>query len=181
LAVETHEQGVKIMAGIKIGKESNLRFDGQWVTNNYWMAKGPHVKVSLKTAQGLIDAGIPFSKDKYSLDLDTGEGCADFDNARIVEQAAPNEADNACNPTALIYEDSNGAYRVCKHASGRVVALDLAYSSLWEGCCMYQAAPLTSVSVYRNDEDLVAIVMPCNVTDDMSRHLQFVATGLTKE
>ena len=165
------------MATMKIKKDETIRFDGTWITNGFWMSHRNRITLSDKAMQGLIEAGIPFSRRSHG-EIETGDDVMTFDHERVMpEESTPG---SQLVPTKFIYDVfDHGALtqcRVMKHDSGRLVAVALRYEPLWEGIMLYQHAPLKTIGI-SNGPDTIAVVMPLNSAEGLTDQVNKLYTG----
>ena len=166
------------MATMKIKKDETIRFDGTWITNGFWMSHRNRITLSDKAMQGLIDASIPFSRQGYGGEIETGDKVNTFQAERVMpEESCPG---SQLVPTRFLYEiEDNGATTVCrvmKHDSGRLVAVSERYAVLWAGLMLYQHAPLKAIGI-DNGTETIAVVMPVNSDMALSEQVNRLHTG----
>ena len=152
-------------AKVKIDKADKALFDGKWFSNGYFMILGAVANLSDKSLQGVIDAGIPFSRTSDEV-IKTGEDACVPDMSILINSAAK-ENDDVVTITDLTYR-SSGEYdfRVCTRTDGVVCINDHYTSILSLGAC-YQSNDNwqkrnSSIAVYGID-GLVALVMPVRI------------------
>jgi len=158
------------MKALKIQKDETVKFNGTHVTNGHWMFAVGNNTVSDKSLQALIDAGIHFTRCQYdNPQLQTGETENEFDGERVIPPSMGDEF--ALIPTKFTAELGTYAEttlcRIFKHASGRLVAVDVRYAPLWQDRACFQKEPLHAIRCQDHQGEAVAVVMPVNVDDTL--------------
>ena len=154
------------MKALKITKDETIKFNGEHVTNGHWLFTPGANTLSDKSLQALIDAGMHFERMRHYTHPLTGDEAAGFDGARVIPDSMGDEC--LLHPTRFTYTTSGNEVTTCrvfKHSSGRIVVVDERYNPLWEERACFQSEPLSAIRIENNVSEVVAVVMPINVTD----------------
>jgi hypothetical protein len=125
------------------------------VTNGYWLAPAPWVRLSTGHHQVLIDAGVSFVMNGRENKNEKPSPLVHFWQAAVVPQ---NES-HALRDTEIVLQNLPIPVAVFTDAKGYPVYFRLPYLPLLQGADVYIAQKGKPATVYRDGEP-VAIVMP---------------------
>ena len=156
---------MKGIANIHIYKDERVQFDGEWVTDGFFMAKKEFIRLSDRKLQTFIDDGTIFSR----IDGETkiGDSALVPEMQRLIDVAAKLEDEYKIHLemlSVIILTNPKTSARIFS-AKTYLTAIDNKYTELLDLGDVYQAksdytpAKECQASIYRNRQ-LIAVVMP---------------------